>query len=146
VNSRGEFNVPLGSYKNPLICDEENLLLVQRKLKNIRLLAGNYRKIAAGAKQGDFVYFDPPYAPLSTSSSFVNYAKDGFSREDQAELCDFFKELTSRGVLCMLSNSSAPLIFRLYQGFHIERVKASRPVNSQPGGRGKIEELIITNY
>ena len=146
VNSKGEFNVPFGSYKNPLICDEENLIAVHHKLKKTKIIHANYSTITKTTSKNDFVYFDPPYEPVSSSSNFVNYSKNGFTQENQRELSELYSELTKRGVYCMLSNSSAPLIWDLYREYNINKVKAARTVNSKANGRGKIEELIITNY
>ncbi|MDH5717778.1 MAG: DNA adenine methylase [Spirochaetia bacterium] len=146
VNSRGVFNVPFGSYKKPLICDEENLILAKEKLKNAKIMCAEYHKTVKTARKNDFVYFDPPYEPISSSSNFVSYVKEGFSSKDQEMLSETFKELTLKGVKCMLSNSNSSFVRKLYKGFNINKVKAARFINSAASKRGKIEELIITNY
>ncbi len=146
VNSKGQFNVPFGSYKKPLICDPANLRAVHARLQDIKLIHGDYREVAAKARKGDFVYFDPPYVPLSNSSNFTKYAKDDFDEDDQKELAEFYTELAGRGVYCMLSNSSVPLIRELYRDFKINVVRATRAINSVGSARGKIDEVLITSY
>lgn len=146
VNSRGEFNVPCGAYRNPRICDANNLRMVQRRLQSASLLCADYQEIVENAGPGDFVYFDPPYHPLARSGGFVSYVESGFDLEEQKRLASTFSELTDRGVSCMLSNSAAPEILELYANFHIHRVRALRAINSIGAGRGKIDEIIVTNY
>ena len=146
VNRKGQFNVPMGSYKNPMICDEANIMAAHTKLRDTTIILGDYQKIAESAQPRDFVYFDPPYEPVSRSSNFVAYAQDGFSQADQEKLSRFFRELSDRGVHCMLSNSAADLIRQLYDGFQIESVQARRAVNSVASKRGNVSELLITNY
>jgi DNA adenine methylase len=146
VNSKGYFNVPFGAYKNPKICDAENLLACGNLLKSAKLHARSYKELLKTVKAGDFVYLDPPYAPLSATSNFTNYAADGFGAQDQVDLRDFCRKLDEKGAHWMLSNSAAELIYDLYKDFHIEEVQASRNINSQAEGRGKITELIIRNY
>lgn len=147
VNRSGKFNVPYGKYKNPKICDEENLLACSEALvKNVDEIRGwDFEDVVADAKAGDFCYFDPPYAPLSATSDFTSYTADGFTHADQIRLRDCALALKRRGVHVLLSNSSAPSILELYsEGFTIERVLARRNVNSNGAGRGAIEELLIT--
>jgi DNA adenine methylase len=146
VNSKGHFNAPFGNYKNPKICDAENLEACSEVLKAATIRCASYKDIAKTVKAGDFVYLDPPYAPLSATSNFTGYVADGFSAQDQVELRDFCCKLNERGVHWMLSNSAAELILDLYQEFYIEEVQAARNINSQATGRGKITELIIRNY
>jgi len=146
VNSRGEFNVPFGAYKNPRIRDPETIREASARLRGVTLQEGGYRETTASAQAGDFVYFDPPYEPVSATSRFVSYSRDGFTSEDQADLAYAFRELDARGVRCLLSNSSAPLIRKLYRGFKIETVYAPRSVNSSASGRGKVAETLIRNY
>ncbi|MDH5721030.1 MAG: DNA adenine methylase [Spirochaetia bacterium] len=146
VNSRGIFNVPFGSYKNPQICDNENLRASAVKLQNVEILCAQYDETVRAAKKNDFVYFDPPYEPVSASSNFVQYEKNGFTRKDQIRLHETFSMLTKNGVKCMLSNSSAPFIKKLYKEYNIKKVQAARFINSAAEKRGKIEELLITNY
>ena len=146
VNSRGEFNVPFGRYKAPKFLDAENLRACQRSLHSTQLDVRHFSEIETQVKPGDFVYFDPPYAPLSATSHFTGYSQSGFSLQDQIALRDLCQRLNEREVFFMVSNSSAPLIFDLYQSFSLEEVMASRSVNSLSSKRGKIPEVIITNY
>ena len=145
VNKKGEFNVPFGRNLNPGIVQTENILACNRALQGVRLTFGDYRNIAPNA--GDFVYFDPPYHPTS-ETSFTAYAQRGFSEKDQEMLSKFAFELHRNGVLVMLSNSNTPFIRKLYKSkhFNIEVVEAPRMVNCKPGGRGVVEEVLITNY
>jgi len=146
VNSKGYFNVPMGSYNNPKILDEENLLACSKALKKCNISIHPFLEIEDILDKDDFVYFDPPYAPLNTTSNFTSYTQDGFGSEMQIELRDFCNRLTDRGVKFMLSNSSAPLILELYEKYHIEFVYASRAINSKGEKRGKIPEVIVRNY
>ena len=148
VNSKGEFNVPFGRYKNPKICDEENLRAVSSYLRtaDVRIVLGDYRETLKTAKRGDFVYLDPPYAPVSGTSRFTEYVSGGFSEEDQVKLAEVFRDLDRRGCYVMLSNSDTPLIRDLYKGFLIESVSANRPINCVGSGRSNHRELIIRNY
>ncbi len=146
VNSRGQFNVPFGKYKNPTICDTEGLWAASAALQNAHLAVADFETSLAECRAGDFIYFDPPYAPLSTTSSFISYTKQGFNADDQRRLADLFRELDRRGCLLMLSNSSAPLIYELYQDFIRHEVAARRAINSKIDGRGSVTELLVTNY
>lgn len=147
LNSRGQFNVPMGSYKQPTIFDPDHLRRASRLLCNVTIETCPFQECERFIKKGDFVYFDPPYEPLSRTSSFTGYAKDAFTPENQRELRDLLLRLIGR---CdwMLSNSSASLIQELYADseYHKHRVLASRAINSVAEGRGKIEEMVITNY
>ena len=145
-NSKGGFNVPIGSYKNPKIVDEENLRAVSKILSNTKITSGSFVDAVKNAKAGDFVYFDPPYHPLSETSSFTSYSKDSFSKDDQVKLRDLFVELDKRGVYVMLSNSSAPFIQEIYSGYKQIPVYANRMINSKSDKRGKISEVVIVNY
>ncbi|HEX6386242.1 MAG TPA: DNA adenine methylase [Anaerolineae bacterium] len=147
-NSKGEFNVPFGRYKNPKICDEKRLRKAARALQRVTLQVGDFAEVVKTAGEGDFVYFDPPYAPLSATSSFTGYDKYGFTEVDQARLAETIHELTGRDCLVMLSNSSAPIIYELYQGhgYRIIPIQARRSINSKPHKRGPIKELLIVNY
>ncbi|HMO78152.1 MAG TPA: DNA adenine methylase [Candidatus Paceibacterota bacterium] len=145
-NSKGGFNVPIGSYTNPKIVDEDNLRLVAQTLKKTTITNQSYFDAVSKAKSGDFVYFDPPYHPLSETSSFTSYSKDSFSKDDQINLRDLFIELDKRGVYVMLSNSSAPFIQEIYSGFNQIPVFASRMINSKADKRGKISEVVVLNY
>ncbi len=151
VNSKGEFNVPFGQNKNPLICDEKNLEKVSKALQNVEIKNEDYKNVLRYAKKGDFVYFDPPYYPVSKTSSFTAYTKKSFLEKEQIELRDTFVELTKRGCFVMLSNSDTPFINKIYSDIksrkiRISKVYANRAVNSKASGRGKITEVLITNY
>lgn len=145
-NSKGGFNVPIGSYKNPKIVDEENLRAVSEMLSNTKITSGSFADAVKNAKAGDFVYFDPPYHPLSETSSFTSYSKDSFSKDDQIKLRDLFIDLDKKGVYVMLSNSSAPFIQEIYSGYRQIPVFANRMINSKADKRGKISEVVIINY
>lgn len=146
VNRRGKHNVPFGRYRNPKIADEENLRLVSKALRRTEILLGDFSKVLCFAKAGDFVYFDPPYHPLSATANFTNYTAGSFGAEDQKRLAVVFKELDRRGCLVMLSNSDTPFIHQLYRGFDIQNVYAKRAINCRAEGRGPISELVIRNY
>lgn len=145
-NSKGEFNVPFGKHDKPTICDEINLLAASEVLKHVSITHASYEAVTANAKQGDFVYFDPPYHPLNTTSSFTSYQAGGFSDEDQIRLRDEFVRLSNKGCKVMLSNSDTPLINELYEQFNIHKIYAARAINSKGDGRGKILEVLVTNY
>ena len=151
VNSMGQFNVPFAYPKNPLICDAENLRDVSRVLQDVVVRHQDYKKAVKHAKKGDFIYFDPPYHPMSDTSSFTSYTKEAFGEKEQLELRDTFIELHKRGCFVMLSNSNAPFINKIYSEIkdkkvRITHVAASRAINSVGSGRGKIKEVLITNY
>lgn len=145
-NSKGGFNVPMGSYTNPKIVDEENIKNVANALKNTKITSGSFVDAVKNTKAGDFVYFDPPYHPLSETSSFTSYSKDSFTKEDQIKLRDLFVELDKKGVYVMLSNSSAPFIQEIYSDYKQIPVYATRMINSKSDKRGKISEVVIVNY
>ncbi len=146
VNSKGQFNVPFGDYKNPNFLDEKNLRACSQVLAAARLAQADFEEIVESAEEGDFVYFDPPYVPLSESSSFTSYSKEGFGLQEQERLASCFSSLSERGVQCMLSNSDTSIVRELYGGFRIEQVFAPRAINSKATKRGAIAELIIRNY
>lgn len=149
VNGKGKFNVPIGSYTHPTILDEGNLRAVSQVLQDIEIhnLAFDVfcRKFA---KKGDFIYFDPPYQPLSKTSSFTGYTKDSFCLKDQERLRDLFDELHARGCKLMLSNSWCPEIAQLYKryGNTSYEVLAKRAINCQGARRSAIKEFVILNY
>jgi DNA adenine methylase len=145
VNSRNRFNVPFGRYsKNVLICDEPNLHACSALLANAELVVGDFEAVSAGSREGDFVYLDPPYVPLSETSSFTSYTSGRFGSADQVRLRDVALRMKSRGVHVVLSNSSAPFVRELYrQGFETDEVTALRQVNSRAERRGAIQELVI---
>ena len=146
VNSRGEFNVPFGAYTNPTILDQQNLRGCQELLQKAVIQSGNFEQVLEVADKGDFVYFDPPYAPTSETSDFTHYSKDGFDDVAQEMLLLVCLQLNQRGVKWMVSNSNTALIQELYRGFKIEPVCALRAINSKAEKRGSVIELIIRNF
>jgi DNA adenine methylase len=154
VNSSGNFNVPFGRYAKPEIFDADNIRAVSHLLQRATIQCGRFETCRAVVDANTFVYFDPPYRPISATSSFTSYAADRFDDNDQRRLAAFFAELhASTGARLMLSNSdpknNAPddhFFDDLYAGFNVRRVAASRMINSVAGGRGKITELLVTNY
>lgn len=149
VNSKGGFNVPFGKYTNPLICDENNLRKASKVLKNVEIKKQDYKEVLKKAKKGDFVYFDPPYYPVSKTASFTSYTSESFLDKEQIELRDTFVELHKRGCFVMLSNSDTPFINKIYsepKGLRITKVQAGRAINSDASKRGKITEVLVTNY
>jgi len=153
LNSKGEFNVPFGKYKNPKICDKENVLQVHQALQEVTILCGDFSLARNYIQKDSFVYFDPPYRPLSSTANFTDYSKDGFSDDEQKRLADFFKDMDKQGAHLMLSNSDPKnenpednFFDDLYKNFKIERVKAKRAISCKGSGRGEITELLITNY
>lgn len=145
VNKKGEFNTPMGKYANPGICQEDNIRACSKALKNASIEYKDYEKIEP--KEGDFVYFDPPYHPVN-GTSFTAYSMFDFTEKDQQNLADFCKSLHKKGVRIMLSNSNTEFIRNLYRGniFNIGIVNAPRNVNCKPNGRNAVEEVLITNY
>jgi len=146
VNSSGGFNVPFGRYGNPKILDSQNLMLVHRALQKDELYCGDFTIALKNAKRGDFVYFDPPYFPISKTSNFTGYTKDGFGENEQKKLLKTYKELDSKGCFVLLSNSYSDFISELYSEFEPEIVHASRMINCKGDRRGKIKELIVRNW
>jgi len=146
VNSKGQFNVPMGKYANPEIVQEEKLLAMSKLLKSVQIKQMSFEKITKLAKAKDFVYFDPPYYPLENKTSFTTYTKDNFSEEDQIKLANVFQELSKKDTLCVESNSDTKFIKSLYSKFNIDIVKASRRINSIAKERGEINEVVIRNY
>ncbi len=146
VNSKGEFNVPFGHYKNPRILDENNLINCSNLLQRTEIKHADFSDILKKVKKGDFVYFDPPYVPLSETSSFTSYTKDGFDMDMQFKLRDVCDELESMGVKFLLSNSDTKLVNELYENYNIKKVFASRQINANADGRGKITEVLVRNY
>jgi DNA adenine methylase len=144
VNRAGDFNVPIGRYTDPPICVPEALRAAHGVLARAQLRCGDYRDAVADARAGDFLYFDPPYDPVTTTSNFTSYTADAFGPDDQAALADCARELVTRGCRVMLSNSDTPFIRSLYKGFRIERVKCPRAINSNASKRGSVDEVIVT--
>ena len=145
-NRRGEFNVPFGRYIDPPIRDESNLRATHAALQQTELLNEGFQEVLDRVSSGDLVYFDPPYMPVSTTSSFTSYSAGGFREAEQKQLAEVVAELDARDIRVMVSNSFHPLIIRLYRQYNIREVLASRAVNSHPGRRGKVKELLITNF
>ena len=152
VNKKGLFNVPMGDYKNPKICDEENLINVSNKLGNVEVIYGDYRKSYDFIDENTFVYFDPPYRPLNQTSSFTSYTEYTFEDKEQIELSEYFKLLNKKGAKLLLSNSDPKNVDindqffdDLYKGFDIKRIEASRAINSKGEKRGKVTEVLISN-
>ncbi len=144
VNSKNRFNVPFGRYTNPKLCDAENLNAVSRALRGVSLEVCSFELAAERAEAGDFVYFDPPYVPLSVTSAFTSYTADGFDMEAQRRLRDLALALKARGVFVLLSNSGAPAVRELYSDFRCVEVSATRAVNSKASARGPVTELLIS--
>ncbi|MGH8001262.1 MAG: DNA adenine methylase, partial [Brasilonema sp.] len=146
-NSKGEFNVPMGRYKKPNICDLSSLRLASVALRSAEIKVRSFEEVLNDASsQEDFVYFDPPYYPVSATSNFTSYSRYNFNENEQNRLRDVFIELAKRGVKVMLSNSDTSFIRNLYKDFHIHTVLAGRAINSNANKRGKINELLITSY
>ena len=153
VNKDGKFNVPVGSYKNPTICDEKNLRNLSELIQNVQFQYGDYRKSMEYVTENTFVYFDPPYRPLNMTSGFTSYTKEDFNDDNQRELATFYRELNERNAKLMLSNSNPKNINEedqffdnIYRGFNIDEIYASRMINVNSNGRGKISEILVTNY
>lgn len=148
VNKTGKFNSPYGKYKNPNIINESAILAMSDYFNNnnIKIIQGDYKNALKDLKKDAFVYFDPPYMPISTSSSFKNYTKTSFDEKEQIELKKECDKLDNKRIKFMLSNSDHPLIRELYKDFDIRIVKAKRSINSKGNSRGKINEILVKNY
>ncbi|MCS7085000.1 MAG: DNA adenine methylase [Bacteroidia bacterium] len=147
LNAAGEFNVPFGGYAKPLIADEVNLRAVAAVLENTELLCGDFEIARNYIDDQTFVYLDPPYHPIGKTSSFTAYTGSVFTENDQFRLSKFFREMDlERGAKLMLSNSHHPIFDRLYAGYSIHKILAPRAINSKADGRGKIFEIVVTNY
>lgn len=146
VNRKDQFNVPMGSYVEPKILHDATLRSANVALQNTCLQVQDFRIMADIAQAGDFIYFDPPYNPISKTASFTNYTAGDFGDNDQRALAALFKKLATKNCYCMLSNSYTPFILDLYQGFRIEAVLANRAINSNGKSRGGIKEVVILNY
>jgi DNA adenine methylase len=153
VNRSNEFNVPFGNYKNPTICDEDNLYAVSAVLQNAEVITADFEESEQYINKNCFVYLDPPYRPISTTASFTSYAKGDFTEKDQIRLANFCERIRQKGDRFLLSNSDPKnedtkdhFFENHYKGSNIERVKAVRAINCKGNGRGEIDELIITNY
>lgn len=152
VNRKNEFNVPIGSYKQPTICDRDNILAVSESLQKVEILCGDFEQTLPYVTENSLFYFDPPYKPLSETSSFNSYAKDEFNDNEQIRLKDFCAKLDSLNHSWILSNSDVKgknendnFFDELYADFQIKRVLAKRSINANPEKRGTLTELLITN-
>lgn len=152
VNRKNEFNVPIGSYKTPMICDEDNLRAVNQILQKVTILNDDFENTLEYAEGNTLFYFDPPYKPLNSTSSFTSYVKDEFDDREQIRLAKFCRKIDLMGYQWILSNSDVKaknpnnsFFDELYRGFHIKRVMARRNINSNPNKRGELTELLIVN-
>lgn len=148
VNQSGQFNSPYGKYKNPNIVNKPVVLAMANYFQNnnITLLNGDYKLALKKLRKGAFVYFDPPYMPISSSSSFTGYTENGFDKKQQIELKEECDKLNSRGIKFLLSNSDHPFIRDLYKDYEIITVRAKRSINSNSNKRGEINEVLVRNY
>ena len=143
VNRKGRFNVPFGRYKNPRVLNEVRLRAASSALKRATIVVSDFEHTVAGADRGDAVYFDPPYVPLSSSSSFTSYLADPFGKEEHERLARVYGHLCRRGVPAVLSNSDCELTRKLYERFDVRTVSATRAINSVAGKRGAINEILV---
>lgn len=143
VNRSGDFNVPIGRYVDPPICVPEALRAAHELLATTTLRCCDYKTAVADAARGDFVYFDPPYDPVTTTANFTSYTASAFGPEQQQALADTARMLVARGCRVMLSNSDTPFIRSIYKGFAIDRVKCARAINSNAAKRGDVDEVIV---
>lgn len=153
VNKKGLFNVPMGAYKNPLICDEKNLRTVSEKLQKVKIVYGDYRGSAEFIDKNTFVYFDPPYRPITDTASFTAYTENLFNDEEQIELAHFVDAMHRKGAKIVISNSDPKnsnteddFFDNIYSAHKIKRVEATRMINCNSEARGKINELLISNF
>ena len=153
VNKKGEFNVPMGKYKNPTICDRKNLKAVAEKLQKVSIVWGDYKKSADFIDNHTFAYFDPPYRPLTATATFTSYTENNFGDSEQIALARFVDEMDKRGAKIVVSNSDPKNVDvedeffdNIYSAHKIERVEATRMINSNSDSRGKIKELLISNF
>jgi DNA adenine methylase len=146
VNAAGKFNVPYGRYEKPKILDVDVLRAAHDALDGVRIVLGDYTKVTRDLGAGDFAYFDPPYVPVSKTSSFTSYAKDGFGPKEQEELAAELRRLQSAGVAAMLSNAYSPETRALYRGLRQTTVPAARAINSDPKKRGDVDEIVVMTY
>ena len=153
VNKKGLFNVPMGAYKNPMICDEDNLQAVSEKLQRVKIVCGDYRESAGFIDAKTFVYFDPPYRPITDTASFTAYTENLFNDEEQIELARFVDDMHRKGAKVVISNSDPKnsntkddFFDNIYSSHKIRRVEAARMINCNSEARGKIKELLISNF
>ncbi len=148
VNQAGQFNSPYGKYKNPNIVNTPAVLAMSKYFNenNIKIIDGDYKNALKNLRRGAFVYFDPPYMPISSSSSFTGYTENGFDKNQQIELKAECDKLNAKGIKFLLSNSDHPFIRELYKDYEIITVKAKRSINSNGNKRGEINEVLVRNY
>jgi len=153
VNRKDQFNVPFGYYKNPTICDAENLQNVSQVLQKAEIICADFKISDKYIDNRTFVYFDPPYRPLSPTASFTSYSKDNFDEDEQIRLARFCRQIDGKGAKFLLSNSDPKnedpndhFFEDHYKSFAIDRVKANRAINCKASGRGQINEILLTNY
>jgi DNA adenine methylase len=153
LNSHGEFNVPFGRYKKPRLLDAHNLHAVSQLLQDVHIQFGDFESIESWIGSDTFVYFDPPYRPISDTARFTSYSIGGFSDQEQLRLANFYRRLDARGAKLMLSNSDPrndeiqdDFFERAYAGFRIERLQANRNISSKADKRGPVSEILILNY
>lgn len=153
VNKKGLFNVPMGAYKNPMICDEDNLRTVSNKLQRVNIVCGDYKESADFIDKSTFVYFDPPYRPLTSTAHFTAYTENLFNDDKQIELAKFVDEMNEKGAKILVSNSDPKnsnsednFFDNIYSNYNIKRVEATRMINCDSKSRGKIRELLISNF
>ncbi len=143
VNKKGGFNVPIGRYVNPTVCDEDNLRACSEALEYAELVCGDFASVLATARSGDFAYFDPPYVPTSETADFTGFTAAGFKMSDHERLVECARRLKEQGVSVLLSNADLPAVRKLYKGFEIRRVEVRRNINSKGGKRDAVGELLI---
>jgi DNA adenine methylase (dam) len=153
VNKKGMFNVPMGSYKNPMICDEKNLCAVSEKLQKVNIVCGDYRKSSEFIDESTFVYFDPPYRPITGTANFTAYTENSFNDKEQIELAKFVDSMNRKRAKIVISNSDPKntnieddFFDNIYDSYKIKRVDATRMINCNSESRGKIKELLISNF
>ena len=153
VNRKGEYNVPMGAYKNPLICNEKNLKAVSNKLQNVKIVCGDYKESADFIDDKTFVYFDPPYRPLTATANFTSYTENLFDDKKQLELANFVQQIDNKGAKVVISNSDPKntnenddFFDNAYAKQNIKRVSATRMINRNSDKRGRINELLISNF
>jgi DNA adenine methylase len=148
VNQQGEFNSPFGRYKNPNIVNEITLRAVSNYFNKAKITfkCGDFEEAVKGIRKGSFVYFDPPYDPVSDSANFTGYDKGGFTRDEQVRLKRLCDKLNSRNIKFLLSNSATGFILDLYKNYNITIVKANRAINSKGDKRGEVNEVLVRNY
>ena len=143
VNKKGGFNVPIGRYEKPNVCDEANLRAASRALQTVDVRLGDFETVFHSAEDGDLVYLDPPYVPLTNTANFTSYTQVGFGPADHVRLRDLAEALRERGVQVMLSNHDTPEVRELYKSWDIKRVMVKRAINSKGAKRGAVAEVII---